>query len=150
MAPVAPVETVAIPPAPVSSGPFLDVAPPNATTDPPRPGDHSATSIDVDPSTTPSTAPDGICAPFDRGAAARTLGSVNVQRCNRPGGKHGAGHVTITFAPVNGHVISVVVDAGPFSGTPEGACVAALFRAAAVPPFCGPQSITVGKSFAIP
>jgi hypothetical protein len=144
VSPAAPVETVAIPPAPVSSGPFLDVAPPSPTDGPTQ-----AMSVS-NPTTDGGIASSKECAPFDRGAAARTLGSVNVQRCKRAGGPTGPGHVTITFEPTNGRVISVVVDSAPFSGTPEGACVAAQFRTVAVPRFCGPQSIAVGKSFALP
>jgi hypothetical protein len=143
VAPVAPVETVAIPLALVSSAPVLDVEPPPPSDAPARVANGAGT-------TDGGVAPGGDCAPFDRGAAARTLGSVNVQRCKRAGGRTGAGHVTITFEPVSGRVISVVVDSAPFSGTPEGACIAAQFRTVAVPRFCGSQSIAVGKSFVLP
>lgn len=89
----------------------------------------------------------GTCPPFDRGAAAQALGSINVSSCKRAGGPDGNGHVKITYA-TSGQVQAAVIDGGPFPGTPVGGCIASLFRNAAVPPFCG-ASVTVGKSFTL-
>ena len=85
--------------------------------------------------------------PFDRGTAAQALGGVNVQTCKRPGGPTGAGHVKITFDPA-GRVSAAVVDAGPFPGTPVGACIMQLFGRVRIPSFTG-APVSVGKSFTI-
>lgn len=84
---------------------------------------------------------------FDRGAAAASLGSVNVRACKRGDGPVGSGHVTVTFTP-DGSVVSAVVDSGAFPGTAVGACVAGKFRGARVPPFAD-APVRVGKSFRI-
>lgn len=89
----------------------------------------------------------GSTAPFDRGAAAASLGAINVQSCKKPDGPTGTGHVKVTFAP-NGSVSSAVVDGGPFPGTPVGGCIAGKFRSAHVPAFSG-APVGVGKSFTI-
>ncbi|HEY8076929.1 MAG TPA: hypothetical protein VIF62_22535, partial [Labilithrix sp.] len=89
----------------------------------------------------------GSTAPFDRGAAAGSLGSINVQSCKKGDGPTGSGHVKVTFAP-NGSVSAAVVDGGPFPGTPVGGCIAGKFRGAHVPAFAG-GAVTVGKSFAV-
>ena len=86
-------------------------------------------------------------APFDRGAAAASIGGVNVQGCKKADGPTGSGHVKITFAP-NGQVSSAVVDSGPFPGTAVGGCIAGKFRGAHVPAFGG-APMTVGKSFTV-
>ncbi|MBS2017296.1 MAG: zinc-ribbon domain-containing protein [Deltaproteobacteria bacterium] len=95
----------------------------------------------------PANAGGGTTAPFDRGAAAASLGAINVQSCKKPDGPTGTGHVKVTFAP-NGSVSSAVVDGGPFPGTPVGGCIAGKFRSAHVPPFSG-APVGVGKSFTI-
>jgi len=86
-------------------------------------------------------------AAFDRGAAAASLGGVNVASCKKPDGPSGSGHVTVTFAP-NGSVSSAVVDGGPFPGTPVGGCIAGKYRGAHVPAFGG-SPVKVGKSFSL-
>lgn len=86
-------------------------------------------------------------APFDRGAAAASLGAVNVQSCKKPDGPTGSGHVTVTFAP-DGSVQSAVIDGGPFPGTPVGGCIAGKYRGARVPAFGG-APVRVGKSFTV-
>jgi len=86
--------------------------------------------------------------PFNRGAAAQALGSVKIQSCARPHGVTGAGHVTVTFDP-SGVVSAATVDAGAYPGTPEGSCIAGLFRNVHVPPFSGSPT-RVGKSFTLP
>lgn len=95
----------------------------------------------------PANAGGGSTAPFDRGAAAASLGAINVQSCKKPDGPTGTGHVKVTFAP-NGSVSSAVVDGGPFPGTPVGGCIAGKFRSAHVPAFSG-APVGVGKSFTI-
>jgi len=86
-------------------------------------------------------------APFDRGAAAASLGSVNVQSCKKTDGPTGSGHVTVTFSP-DGTVQSAVIDGGPFPGTPVGGCIAGKYRGARVPAFGG-APVRVGKSFTV-
>jgi hypothetical protein len=86
-------------------------------------------------------------APFDRGAAAAALGSVNVASCKKPDGPTGSGHVSVTFSP-DGSVQSAVVDQPPFAGTAVGGCVASKFRGARIPAFSG-STVKVGKSFVI-
>ncbi|MGH7327179.1 MAG: hypothetical protein ACREJX_02400, partial [Polyangiaceae bacterium] len=91
----------------------------------------------------------GATAPFDRGAAAGTLGTISssLGSCKKGDGPTGSGHVKVTFSP-SGNVKAVDVDQPPFAGTSEGGCVAGKFRSAHVPPFSGSE-ITVGKSFQI-
>jgi hypothetical protein len=92
-------------------------------------------------------APSAGSAPFDRGAAAASLGGINVASCKKGDGPTGGGPVKVTFAP-SGNVSTVDVDAPPFSGTPVGGCVAGKYRSAHVPAFSG-GPVTVGKSFSI-
>lgn len=86
-------------------------------------------------------------APFDRGAAAASLGSINVASCKKPDGPTGSGHVNVTFEP-SGAVSAATVDGGPYPGTPVGGCIAGKFRGARVPAFGG-SSVKVGKSFTL-
>ena len=94
----------------------------------------------------PAAAP-ASTAPFDRGAAAASLGAVNVGACKKGDGPTGSGHVSVTFAPT-GSVVTAVVDGPPFAGTPVGGCVASKYRGARVPAFGG-GNVKVGKSFSI-
>ena len=91
----------------------------------------------------------GATAPFDKGAAAASLGGIasSVGSCKKDGGPTGSGHVKVTFQP-SGSVSSVEVDSGPFPGTSVGGCVAGKFRGAHIPAFSG-GAVTVGKSFVI-
>ncbi|MBX3219337.1 MAG: hypothetical protein KF795_02385 [Labilithrix sp.] len=103
------------------------------------------------PATEPATAtaaaepteklPDGS---FDRGSTARALGVVDRSLANC-GPTGGTGHAMITFRP-DGGVASVVVDAGPFVGTPVGACIEQRFREVRIRPYDG-EPVKVGKSF---
>jgi len=96
----------------------------------------------------PARVPQGTtAAPFDRGAAASALGSVNIQACKKAGGPTGAGKVTVTFLP-NGSVEKAEIDGAPFAGTPVGGCIAGKYRGAHVPPFSG-NPVPVGKSFTL-
>jgi hypothetical protein len=88
------------------------------------------------------------CAPFDRGAAAQALSSINVVSCRKAGVTRGAGHLKVVYDP-SGRVATAIIDSPPFVGTPAGACIAALYRRARIPPFCG-GPVTVGKSFQMP
>ncbi|MEO7112483.1 MAG: zinc-ribbon domain-containing protein [Polyangiaceae bacterium] len=91
----------------------------------------------------------GGTAPFDRGAAAGSLGGIasSLGSCKKGDGPTGSGHAQITFSP-SGNVKAVDVDAAPFAGSSVGGCVAAKFRAAHVPAFSG-GDVKVGKSFQI-
>jgi hypothetical protein len=88
-------------------------------------------------------------APFDRGAAAASLGAVaeSVAACKQLGGPTGEGHVSVTFRR-NGTVRSAVVDTPPYARTGVGGCITMKFRAARVPPYAG-ERVTVGKRFVI-
>jgi len=92
-------------------------------------------------------APPASTSTFDRYAAAAALGKVDLSSCKEIEGPDGTGHVTVTFVN-DGSVQSAVVDQGPYAGTARGACVAAKFRAATVPPFEG-APVRVGKSFVL-
>ncbi|MDB4936123.1 MAG: virulence associated protein [Labilithrix sp.] len=150
-APVAPVETVVVPTSTAPAQPTTPLPPPD---DPKPPSGPTTILVPLDDGPSPPApspwppAPNGNCAPFDRGAAATALASVNVQACARPGGIRGAGHVKLTYAP-SGHVTAVVVDGGPYPGTPEAACITAKYRGAQVPPFCVGAAVSIGKSFAL-
>ena len=122
--------------------------PPPAT--PAQPGDFNgalAAAAGKPANTPPPAAAPASTQPFDRGAAAASLGSVNVQSCKKPDGPTGSGHVTVTFSP-DGSVASAVVDSGPFPGTAVGGCIAGKYRGARVPAFSG-APVRVGKSFSI-
>jgi predicted Zn finger-like uncharacterized protein len=124
------------------------VPPPPSTADKPKTlADAMKASAGVQdaPANTGGATP--AAGPFDRGAAAAALGSINVASCKKPDGPTGTGHVTVTFAP-NGSVTSAVVDSAPFAGTPVGGCIAGKFRGARVPAFSG-GNVTVGKSFSL-
>lgn len=87
--------------------------------------------------------------PFDAAAAKAALGGAAAQAasCKTADGPTGKGQVQVTFAPTGNTTAATVTDA-TFAGTPVGACVGKLFRAAKVPAFSG-ASVTVSKSFAI-
>jgi hypothetical protein len=86
-------------------------------------------------------------APFDRGAAAASLGAVNVQACKKPDGPTGSGRIEVTFNP-DGSAASANIIEGPFPGTPVGGCIAGKFRGARVPAFSG-APVHVKKSFTV-
>jgi hypothetical protein len=87
----------------------------------------------------------GTFPTFDRGAAARALGAVDVSSCAAPGGPTGPGHVTIVMA-TDGGVASVRVDKGPYVDTVAAACIEEKFRGVRVPAFEGPP-MPIGKAF---
>jgi eukaryotic-like serine/threonine-protein kinase len=92
------------------------------------------------PNPTPTaTNPQG----FDPNAARAALDVINgvLASCRSPGGKTGDGTINVTFNP-DGHADRATVDEPPFTGTPEGACVASRFKQAKIAPFQGaPGSI---------
>jgi hypothetical protein len=96
------------------------------------------------PSANPNAMPPTF---FDRSAAARELGALDVQSCKRPDGPTGSGHAKITFGS-DGRVQTVLIDAGPFVGNPTGTCIDARLHAMHIPPFAGP-SVVVGKTFTV-
>ncbi len=95
-----------------------------------------------------TTTTTSVAAPFDRGAAAASIGGIagTLQSCKR--GDPGAGRAKITFDPSTGSAKAVEIIEGPFSGTPTGGCVAGKFRGAKIPPFAPPEQSVV-KSFSI-
>lgn len=128
--------------------PKADTPTPKSSPPPPSDFNGALAAAAGKPSAPPSPPPaSGSTAPFDRGAASASLGSVNVQSCKKPDGPTGTGHVTVTFAP-DGSVQSAVVDGGPYPGTAVGGCIAGKYRGARVPAFSG-APVRVGKTFAI-
>jgi hypothetical protein len=79
------------------------------------------------------------------GAAASSLGAIDVRPCKSPGQPTGVGHVSITFAP-SGQAIAADVDAPPFAGTEVGRCIADRYRGARIAPFAG-NNVHIGKTF---
>ena len=86
---------------------------------------------------------------FSRSAASATLAAsaAEAKKCKTADGPTGSTKVTVTFA-LSGHVIRAVLRGEPFAGTSVGACVAATFRSAKVPPFHG-SPVSVTKSLTI-
>jgi serine/threonine protein kinase len=73
--------------------------------------------------------------------------SARLDNCERPGGRSGRGAVWVTFERTG--TVSHIKVGPPFAGTPEGKCVAELFRAARVGPFLGPPGAVIYK-FTLP
>lgn len=96
----------------------------------------------------PPAEPQEAGGDFDRTAAVAALREVDskVRLCRTSPSTPETGKVTITFAP-DGRASSVTVD-GPLQGTSTGACVAAAFRNAKVPPFSG-GPVTVSRTVKI-
>jgi hypothetical protein len=90
---------------------------------------------------------DPLGPPFDRGAVAAALATVDLSGCDSAGGPTGSGHVRVTFDP-SGIVAATEVDQPPFMGTAVGACIASKYHATRVPVFSG-HPVTVGKSFVL-
>jgi hypothetical protein len=86
--------------------------------------------------------------PFDRGAAAASLGATNLSRCAKIAGKPESGRVEITFDP-KGHPSMVAVIEGADVTSPASKCVAEEYKKQArVPPFGG-APVHVKKSFSL-
>src|SRR5688572_12419685 len=84
---------------------------------------------------------------FSREAAVATIAAVDLQKCKATNAEKGEGHVTITFQS-NGSATKVVIDKGPWVGTPVAKCLAAQFKKQVkVPAFKAGGSVTVGKTF---
>jgi hypothetical protein len=87
---------------------------------------------------------------FNRSAADSALKAAAsaAQGCKTPDGPTGSGMVKVTFDP-SGKVSWANTDGRPpFAGTAVGACVAAAFMGAQVPPFDG-KPVVVPASFRI-
>jgi predicted Zn finger-like uncharacterized protein len=126
-------------PGPAGAGEATGAAAPKAAAAPPK-------------EATPAPAPAPVVAsdqPFNMGEARARLGAIadGVQSC-RKGSTTGTGRVVITFNPSGSAASAVLSPGSPFDGTPTGACVAARFRSARVPPFAG-SPFPVSKSFTI-
>jgi hypothetical protein len=83
---------------------------------------------------------------FDVESAKQALDDAtqNALSCKDEGGPTGVARVTVTFAP-EGRPAAVSVAGPGFTGTVEGQCIAAKFRAARVPEFSGDR-VTVHRS----
>jgi serine/threonine protein kinase len=97
----------------------------------------------------PSQAPKSDKNEIDRAAASAAMAraAAQVSSCKRPGGSYGPGRALVTVTP-SGAVDTVAVQ-GRLAGTPEGDCVAGLFRGVKVPAFSG-TSVTLSRGFIIP
>ncbi len=128
--------------APATTAPTATTAAPTAP---------AAATTPATTATTPAPPPpgEGGGAPFDKGAAAASIGALKgaAQGCKQPDGPQGNASVSITFAP-SGRVTVATVNGPPFAGTPVGGCIAATFRRASVPPFSG-SNVTVRTSVPI-
>jgi hypothetical protein len=78
--------------------------------------------------------------------AAMSRAAAQVSSCKRPGGSFGPGRALVTVTP-SGSVDTVAVQ-GRLAGTPEGDCVAGLFRGVKVPAFSG-AAVTLTRGFII-
>jgi tRNA A-37 threonylcarbamoyl transferase component Bud32 len=97
----------------------------------------SSSVVDHAPVEGPSGAPaDG--SGFDRVAAnaAMATARASAATCRRPADPPGEARVVVTFAPT-GKVVDAHLEGPPFAGTATGHCIAAQYRAIAVPPFSG-------------
>ncbi len=83
---------------------------------------------------------------FSREAAVATITAVDLGKCRATNAEKGEGHVMITFAS-SGAPAKVVIDKGPWVGTPVAKCMASQFKKQVkVPAFKG-DNVTVGKTF---
>jgi hypothetical protein len=91
---------------------------------------------------------DPLCkCPFDRGAAASALGSVDVSRCFAPL-RSATFHAKLTFEGKSGGIQTVQVDSGDLTEL-EKRCVVRAIQGAKVPPFAHDAFVLVGKSFTV-
>lgn len=145
---------VAAPPSPM---PTSSVATPEVTLDAAAPLSRIATADELSDASASgrslqeqmraaAAASDASATSFSRDGTVPFIGP-SLQSCKRPGGPTGSGHVVVTFAKT-GEVRSVVVDGGPFAGTPVGDCIAERFKKVRVAPFAG-EAVRIGKSFSI-
>ena len=124
---------------------------------PTRPSPSPSRSSSPSPSRSPKPEPEKAKPPepggggkeFDRGAAMSALSAASgaARGCKKDDGPTGTARVRVTFSP-SGSVVSASVDGPPFAGTSVGACIAAAFRGAHIPPYDGPPQ-PVSKSVSI-
>lgn len=82
--------------------------------------------------------------PFDRAAAAKALGAVDVKQCyEKPPALDAQLHIDITFMP-NGVVSEATADA-PYANTEAGKCAEEKFKAVRVAPYDGPP-VRMGRT----
>jgi hypothetical protein len=87
--------------------------------------------------------------PFDRGAAAQSLGAVSVAHCGKLAGAEPTGRIELTFRP-DGVTSDVAVIEGMDPKSPAARCVSETFqKKTRVPPFGG-SPVRVKKSFSLP
>lgn len=84
--------------------------------------------------------------PFNASAAQAALAAVagSASSCLADGDPSSIVRVNVTFAPT-GNATTAWVEGPPFAGTPQGGCIARMFRAARVEPFQG-TLVTVRKT----
>lgn len=79
---------------------------------------------------------EAVTAPFDRAAAAKALGAVDVKHCyEKPPILDAQLHIDLTFMP-NGVVTEATADA-PYANTEAGKCAEEKFKAVRVAPYVG-------------
>ena len=86
-------------------------------------------------------------APFQVSEARTRLSAKLGAAASCKATRGGSGFASVVFAPA-GNVSGVTIDA-PFTGTPEGNCIAGLLRGARVAPFSGTHQV-VRQYFRIP
>jgi serine/threonine protein kinase len=116
----------------------MPATPPTATAAAPTSATSSAPMLDSGVPTRPTKRLVGAAAY----AALSAIGN-HLESCQRPGGPSGWGAAWVTFGR-DGSVTHIKVGP-PFAGTPEGKCVADLFRVARVGPFLGPPGAVIYK-----
>jgi len=96
---------------------------------------------------TPPVLVEGASAPFDRDAATKALGAVDLSACRAEGAPATTVHASVTYAP-EGNISRVTVDRP--AGLTVGAlsCIGRLLGAARVPVFEG-DAVTVSRSYTI-
>jgi len=120
-----------------------------ATAEPVRAPEPTATAApppEPKPAEVEETAPKPA-AKIDTAAADEAMekATAAAQSCRGMNDRPGIAGVAVTFAP-SGNVTAVFVRGAGISGTIEGKCVAAKFRAARIPPFKGPGNVTLNAT----
>lgn len=87
--------------------------------------------------------------PFDRGAAAATLGALRFDHCAKLAGATPTGRFEVTFAP-DGTVASAQVTEGVDPSAPAAQCIADTVKKKARIPAFGGSPVHVKKSFTLP
>ena len=120
--------------------------PPTATWNPPPPGSTNLMELlSPPPAGSQVTIIESSHEQFDRGAAAKALGSVDIAACKRAADPAGDVRVIVVFAE-SGRVQSASVDTATYAGTATGGCIVTRLRTLQIPAFHG-GPVKVGKRY---